>query len=58
MSAAGGAMIEPRQAHPPELLLQAQGIRWAQEHPELPKYIVVLRRKGKEITKTYLVPQD
>ncbi|MES2228539.1 MAG: KdsC family phosphatase [Burkholderiaceae bacterium] len=29
MSAAGGAMIEPRQAHPPELLLQAQGIRWA-----------------------------
>ena len=37
---------------------KAGAIRWAQEHADLPKYVVVLRRKGKEITKTYLVPQD
>lgn len=33
-----------------------QGIRWAREHPS-EKYTIVLRRKGKEITRTLLVPK-
>ena len=35
-----------------------QAIQWARENPNLPRYDVVIRRKGKEITKTFLVPQN
>jgi hypothetical protein len=35
-----------------------QAIQWARENPSLPRYDVVIRRKGKEITKTFLVPQN
>jgi hypothetical protein len=34
-----------------------QAIQWARENPNLPRYDVVIRRKGKEFTKTFLVPQ-
>ncbi len=35
-----------------------QAIQWARDNPNLPQYDVVIRRKGKDITKTYLVPQN
>jgi hypothetical protein len=37
---------------------KTQAIRYVRENSDLEKYVVVLRRKGKEVTKTILVPRD
>jgi hypothetical protein len=37
---------------------KAQAIEYVKAHDDLSKYVVVIRRKGREITKTYLVNRD
>jgi len=37
---------------------KSQAIRWVKDHPDLPKYVVVVNRIGQQITKTILVPRN
>jgi hypothetical protein len=37
---------------------KTQGYQYVRENPDLPRYDVVIRRQGKEITKTILVPRN